>query len=71
MKAHSTKQAARLAVIHWVTLLRWVKAGKVKASDSIAENGNKHWRWSDADVEKIKKYKAAHYGEGKGPKRRK
>ncbi len=70
MKTYSTKQAATLAGIHSVTLYRWMSAGKVRASQAIPLNGTKLWRWTQADVEKIRKYKAAHYWEGRGVKKK-
>ena len=71
MKTYSTRQAAQLAGIHWVTLHRWLAAGKVRASRSLPSNGGTLWRWTDADVKKVKKYKAAHYWEGRGQKKKK
>jgi hypothetical protein len=29
-------------------------------------NGGKHWRWTEADVRRIIKYKEGHFGRGKG-----
>ena len=68
MKTYSTKQAAKLASVHWVTLHRWLAAGKVKPSQSIAMNGVKLWRWTDADVERVRKYKQENYRKGRGRK---
>ena len=55
MRTYSTRQAAKLAGISAVTLWRWVAAGKIKASGRIQYNGQRHWRWSERDVEKIRK----------------
>jgi predicted site-specific integrase-resolvase len=68
MKTYSTKQAAAKAEIHWVTLHRWLARGSVRASDSIRMNGTKLWRWTESDVEKIKKYKQENYRKGRGRK---
>jgi hypothetical protein len=65
----STKQAAAKVGIHWVTLLRWLASGKVKPSQAVPYDGRTLWRWTDADVEKLKKYKATHYRKGRGRKR--
>ncbi len=70
MRTYSTKQAARLANVHWVTLHRWLAAGKVIASQAIRQNGGKLWRWTEADVKKVRKYKAAHYWQGRGVKKK-
>jgi len=71
-KTYSTKQAAKRAGIHWVTLLRWVSAGEVRASQWIKLDGGKHWRWTDADVDDLRKHKASYYRRRKGhrPRRR-
>jgi hypothetical protein len=66
VKTYSTKEAARKAEIHWVTLLRWLAHGKVAASEEIGMNGGKHWRWTAGDIAKIKKYKKLHFREGQG-----
>ncbi len=71
MKTYSTKEAARQAAIHWVTLLRWLAAGKVAASEEIGMNGGKHWRWTSKDISKIRKYKKQHFREGQGRRSKK
>ena len=70
MRTYSTKQVAKLAGIHWVTLHRWLSAGKVRASRPVPINGRTLWRWTEADVKKVRKYKAAHYWEGRGVKKK-
>jgi predicted site-specific integrase-resolvase len=70
-KAYSTKEAARQAGVHWVTLLRWQGEGKVSASEEIGMNGGKHWRWTAKDIVKIKKYKREHFREGQGRRKKK
>jgi predicted site-specific integrase-resolvase len=69
-KTYSTKEAARKIEIHWVTLHRWMAAGKVRPSHQIGLNGGKHWRWTDRDIQKARKYKANHYREGRGRKKK-
>ena len=71
MVTYSTKQVAKLVGIHRVTLQHWLAGGKVRASRSLPSNGGTLWRWTDADVKKVKKYKAAHYWEGRGRKKKK
>ena len=70
MKTYSTAQVAELVGIHRVTLQNWLSAGKVRASRSMRMNGGTLRRWTDADVKKVKKYKAAHYWEGRGVKKK-
>jgi len=45
-------------------------AGKVRPSHQIGLNGSKHWRWTDRDIQKARKYKADHYREGRGRKKK-
>ncbi len=70
MKTYSTKQAAKLAGVHWVTLHRWITAGKVRPPQAIPMNGGKLWRWTDRAVERVRKYKAANYWKGRGRKKK-
>jgi hypothetical protein len=69
MRTHSTKQAAHLAGIHWVTLFRWLSAAKVRPSIVIPLDGRTLWRWTDRDVEKVRQYKTAFYRKGRGRKK--
>ena len=71
MKTYSTAQAARLAAIHPLTLFKWRKAGKVKASQSIATNGSTFWRYTEKDIEKIRRYKERFFRKGRGRKKKK
>jgi hypothetical protein len=71
VKTYSTKEAARQAEIHWVTLLRWQAAGKVSASGEIGMNGGKHWRWTSKDIARVRKYKKLHFREGQGRRNKK
>jgi predicted site-specific integrase-resolvase len=68
VKTYSTKEAARQVDVHWVTLLRWRVAGKVVASEEIGMDGGKHWRWTEQDVQNVKRYKEDHFREGQGKK---
>lgn len=70
MRTYSTKAAAKLAGIHWVTLHRWLAAGKVRPSIAVRMNGSTLWRWTKADVERVRKHKAAHYRKGRGRKKK-
>ena len=69
-KTFSTKEAARQAGIHWVTLLRWQAAGKVSASEEIGMNGGKHWRWTAKDILRIKAYKRDNFRKGQGRRKK-
>ncbi|HLY59837.1 MAG TPA: hypothetical protein VKV95_03635 [Terriglobia bacterium] len=69
MQTYSTKQAAALAGIHWVTLHRWLRDKKVRPSIAIPIDGRTLWRWTAADVKRVRKYKTAHYRKGRGRKK--
>ena len=68
MKTHSTKETARLVGVHYITLHHWIAAGKVKPSQGIRMNDHMIWRWTDSDVERIRKYKLKNYRKGRGRK---
>jgi hypothetical protein len=58
-----------MAGIHWVTLRRWLASGLVRPSLAVPYDGRRLWRWTDADVKKLRQYKANHYRKGRGRKR--
>jgi len=70
MKTHSTKRVAQLVGIHWMTLYRWLEQGKVRPSIVVPLNGRSIRRWTDRDVERVKKFKAANYRKGRGRKKK-
>jgi hypothetical protein len=70
LRTYSTKQVATLVGVHWVTLHRWVAAGKVRPSQRIPLNGAVLSRWTDADVKRVQKYKIANYCKGRGRKKK-
>jgi hypothetical protein len=69
MRTYSTKRAASLARISWVTLRRWLAAKKIRPSQGVPFGGRTLYRWTDADVEELRKYKADHYRKGRGRKK--
>lgn len=73
MRTYSTQEVAELLGIHRLTLQEWLSAGKVRPSQAIPMKGGRTlWRWTRADVIKVRQYKAAHFRKGRGrkPKRR-
>ncbi len=70
MSPLSTPKVARMVGIHIVTLERWIAAGKVKPSERIRVGSQTYRLWTTRDVERVKKYKAAHYWEGRGVKKK-
>ena len=66
MKVFSTPRVAQIVGINRVTLERWIRDGKVKRPSTVS-NGPKNARlWTDADVKRVKKYKAKNYYKGRG-----
>jgi DNA-binding transcriptional MerR regulator len=66
MVRYSTPEAARKCGVHHITLQRWVSAGKVKAPRKTRVGGVVVRLWTDSDLEKVRKFKAAHYRKGRG-----
>jgi len=68
MKTYSTKQAAKMAGISWITLRRWLAAGGIRPSQAVPYDGRTLWRWADRDVDRLRKYKQENYRKGRGRK---
>ena len=66
MASYSVKQAAKLLGVDPQTLFRWIWNGKVHPSIAIPMNGRKLYRFTDDDVQQVRRYKSAHYWEGRG-----
>ncbi len=67
---YSTVQVARKLKIAQQTLHRWMRAGKVKAPPKRKITGVTVRVWTPRDVERVRKYKAAHYRKGRGRKKK-
>ncbi len=63
---YSTEEAAKLAGVHRVTLLHWLASGKVRTSQNIAMSGKTYRRWTDADMNRLRRYKEKNYYKGRG-----
>ncbi len=72
MKTYSTKQVARIVGVNKRTLTRWLRSGKLKEPRRIRGGGIDARIWTAHDVERVRKWKAAHYRKGRGrkPKRK-
>jgi predicted site-specific integrase-resolvase len=67
-KTFSTQKAAAKIGVGFRTLNRWLALGKIKPSTAIKmPNGRTLWLWTDADIAKGRKVKAA---QKPGPKAR-
>ena len=61
-RTYSTLQAAKKAGIHRATLIRWLQEGRVTTETAVPmAGGNIFRRWTDAEIEKLKEYKAENY----------
>lgn len=59
-KTYSTRRAARRMGVSFRTLNRWLALGKIRPAQAIdLEGGRTLWRWTDADIAKGRKVKAA------------
>lgn len=68
MRTYSTMQVARTAGIGRMTLLRWLKDGKVQEPRRISNGGVQARIWTDRDVERVRRYKQENYRKGRGRK---
>jgi predicted site-specific integrase-resolvase len=68
-KTYSTERVALMVGVHWTSLHRWLRAGKIRPSIAVPIDGRTLWRWTDSDVEKVRKYMADHYVKGRGRKK--
>jgi MerR HTH family regulatory protein len=65
----STAEVAALIGIHPITLEHWIRDGKAKPSKTVRVGKQTFRLWTPADVRRLKKFKAAHYWEGRGGKK--
>jgi predicted site-specific integrase-resolvase len=66
-KTYSTEAAARRIGVSFRTLNRWLALGKIRASVAIPLTDRTLWRWTEADISKGRKVRAA---QKPGPKTR-
>ena len=57
-KTYSTPQAAKKIGVSFITLHRWIRDGKIRPP-GIPVEGRTLWYWTDADIAKGRKVKAA------------
>ncbi len=59
-RSYSTTQAAAKLGVSFRTLNRWLAQGKIKPSVAVPMGGGRTlWRWSEVDIAKARKVKAA------------
>lgn len=69
MRDYSTAKVAAEVGVSKLTLVRWLVAGKIKEPRRVNQGGQEVRIWTDRDVERVRKYKAAHYRKGRGRKK--
>jgi len=69
MKYASTKEVARKVGIGRNTLERWLSSGKLKPPRATRIGRGEFRQWTDADIERVRKYKARNYRKGRGRKK--
>jgi excisionase family DNA binding protein len=57
-KTYTTPQAAKRIGVSFITIHRWLKDGKIRPQ-AIPLQGRTLWLWTDADIAKARKVKAA------------
>jgi excisionase family DNA binding protein len=56
-QTYSTAEAAKQAKVHRITLQRWLRDGRVSPSIRVPLKGRTLWRWTKADIQKLRKQK--------------
>ena len=55
MNSWSTREAAKKLDIHYISLQRYISAGKVPAPKIIKIGGSSVRAWTDEDIERVRK----------------
>ena len=58
-KTYGTPQAAKLIGVSFATIHRWLRDKKIRPQGISLGDGRVLWRWTDADIAKGRKVKAA------------
>ena len=69
MKYFSTKEVAKKVGIGRGTLERWLSSDKLRAPRAAQVGQGRFRQWTDADVERVRKYKQRNYRKGRGRKK--
>ncbi len=70
-KVYSTQKVADAVGISKRTLLQWLYDGKLREPRRFRFNGPNYRIWTGRDVERVRRYKAAHFRKGRGRKPKK
>ena len=66
----TTQQVADQVGVDKTTLLRWLRAGRLKEPRRVTNGGLNARLWTERDVARACKFKAAHYRKGRGRKKK-
>jgi excisionase family DNA binding protein len=69
-KTYSTVQVAKILDVSWSTLHRWITSKKIRAPRLQLLGDVQVRLWTDNDVEIAMKYKAEHYWEKPGRRKK-
>ncbi len=69
-KTFTTLQVARIIGVHKVTLQNWLLAGKLDEPKKVRIGNVEARVWTAGDIERVRRYKSAHYRKGRGRKPR-
>lgn len=69
MATYSTMQVTQMVGISRMTLLRWLRTGKLREPRRIGNGGIEARIWNIRDVERVRKYKEVNYRKGRGRKK--
>jgi DNA-binding transcriptional MerR regulator len=70
MKDHlSTKEVAAKVGINRVTLQRWLLSGALQEPKRFTAGGIDVRIWTEADLERVRRYKETNYRKGRGRKK--
>jgi predicted site-specific integrase-resolvase len=64
----STEQVAKAVGVNRVTLERWLSSGKIKKPKAVIIGQGAFRQWTQADVDRILKFKRENYRKGRGRK---
>jgi excisionase family DNA binding protein len=68
MSPLSTAEVAAKVGVNRVTLERWLSSGKLRPPKTVRYGRNEFRDWTDADVDRVRKYKQENYRKGRGRK---
>jgi hypothetical protein len=67
----NTIEAAKAAGITRATLQAWIAARRFRAPKLLIVKGVAQRLWTEADIARLKEYRAKHFGKGRGRKPKK